>query len=73
MKCPFLVGKNTRICTAVRMIIAPSNEDLDAYCMKETYKDCPLYEAYMKSGHKLNMREYCEIDFRHEKTRHADY
>lgn len=58
--CPHLYGKYTKLCQAVKCLVAISSRELESYCESGDFRDCPIYQAHARRrGRKMSLREYC--------------
>jgi len=62
MDCPFLGGKDRKVCMAVSSTVILSCCELESFCQGSGYMTCPVYRAYRKmQGKKLSLDQYCII------------
>ena len=60
MSCPFLIGRQIKMCGAFRATLVLSVEELDCKCKMELFHTCTIYQKYIKGGAKLALNEYKE-------------
>ncbi len=58
MSCPFLIGRQIKICGAFKATLVLSVEELDVTCLPATYHTCGLYQKRIQAGVKLPLNEY---------------
>lgn len=47
MECPYLKGISThRLCRASPALYTPVMDDLNDYCQRDDFTDCPIFLAY---------------------------
>ena len=58
MSCPFLIGRQIKMCGAFKATLVLSVEELETKCAVEIFHTCSLYQKCLKSGAKLPLNEY---------------
>ena len=63
MSCPFLCGRQIKMCGAFKATLVLNLEELDTRCKTESFQVCKAYRKHMKEGVKLPLKEY-ETNYR---------
>ena len=58
MRCPHLTGTGKRRCTAVQGLVVLSSDELDAYCDRGGFRQCPVFLELERLGRKVPLQDY---------------
>jgi hypothetical protein len=58
MNCPFLSGRQIKLCGAFEATLVLDVEELDLKCTNVQFHDCKLYKKRMRDGGQLSIRDY---------------
>jgi hypothetical protein len=58
MSCPFLSGRQIKMCAAFNGSLVLSVEELNSLCSSPAYHACKMYQKCQKAGNKLPLHEY---------------
>ncbi len=57
IKCPFLNSSTILRCEVEEKLYAPSDNQLDQYCMTKKFKTCPLY-TFMRETNNQQVNDF---------------
>ncbi|MEW6001241.1 MAG: hypothetical protein AB1638_01115 [Nitrospirota bacterium] len=62
MSCPYYERDYVGVCVAYRSPYVPSLAEIEKFCLKDDFKFCPIFEAYIKQS------EEKKIPHEHKRT-----
>jgi hypothetical protein len=63
MGCPYLIGRQIKMCGAFKAMLVLNVEELDNRCNTGTFQVCKVYQKHVKEGVKIPLKEY-ETNYR---------